>query len=206
MRVYIDPVATAEVDDSARLIALALRDDPVLYAYLPGEDDRVNRLTGFFGVMLRTGLLQNGAVDVARLAPGGDIIGVAAWEGPDRRHSLWADLKDLARQVRAGRVRHVPSFLAQLAAYEKARPKYPHWYLADIAVSDSARGLGVGSALLGHRLAAVDAQALPAYLEATAPANQRLYERFGFCRAATIETGGAKPVGMIRAGQQRPAR
>ncbi|MFJ3941743.1 GNAT family N-acetyltransferase [Streptomyces parvus] len=75
--------------------------------------------------------------------------------------------------------------LSQLVAYEKARPRYQHWYLIDIAVDGTARGLGIGSALLAHRLASIDAQAAPAYLEATAPANQRLYERFGFPLAPT---------------------
>ncbi|NYV72776.1 GNAT family N-acetyltransferase [Streptomyces sp. UH6] len=186
-------------------MALALQDDPVFNAYVPGERDRLNRLTRFFGSVLRSGPLRNGVVDVARSARGSDIVGVAAWEGPDRHHSSWSILKDLSHLVRASGVRHVPSFLTQLAAYDKARPRYPHWYLADIAVNDSARGLGVGSALLRFRLASIDEQALPVYLEATSPANQRLYERFGFCSTGSIETSGVASVGMIRPGQRHSA-
>ncbi|MFI6875728.1 GNAT family N-acetyltransferase [Streptomyces sp. NPDC050400] len=130
------------------------------------------------------------------------VVGVAAWEGPDRRHRLRGLLDEFSRQVRASGVRRAPSLLSQLVAYERARPSYQHWYLVDIAVDDAARGLGIGSALLAHRLASIDAQAAPAYLEATAPANQRLYERFGFRSAGPVRTNGATAVAMVRAGQR----
>ncbi|MFM9613954.1 GNAT family N-acetyltransferase [Streptomyces sp. V2] len=204
MTLHIGLASAAEVTACAGVIAEALRRDPVLYAFLPGEEDRIARLTALCATVLRTGPLLNGVIDVARAQPGGEIIGVAAWEGPDRRSSLWADLRELPRQIRAVGLGHVPSVLAQLRAYERARPKRPHWYLADIAVSDTARGLGVGSALLAYRLAAIDAQHLPSYLEATAQANQRLYERFGFRPTAPIETAGVAPMGMLRPADGHP--
>lgn len=203
MTVHIAPASATEVVVCARLIALALRDDPVLKAFVPGEHDRARRLTTFFVDVLKEGPLRTGVVDVARDAPEGNIVGVAAWEGPDRQHSVRGMLEEFSRQVRASGIRRAPSLLTQLTAYEKARPRYPHWYLADIAVNDAARGLGIGSALLAHRLTAIDAQAAPAYLEATAPANQRLYERFGFRSAGPIRKEGVTAVAMVRTGRQQ---
>ncbi|MEV5342990.1 GNAT family N-acetyltransferase [Streptomyces sp. NPDC052676] len=198
MTLHIGPASAGEAEACARIIAEALRHEPVMYAVVPGEHDRVGRLTMLLTGVLRTGPLLNGVVDVARAEPGGKILGVAAWEGPDRRSSRWATLRELPRQVRAIGIGHLPAVLAQLEAYRQARPKQPHWYLADIAVSDTARGLGVGSALLAHRLAAIDAQGLPSYLEATSPANQRLYQRFGFRPTAPIKTADVAPMGMLR--------
>ncbi|MEU1503144.1 GNAT family N-acetyltransferase [Streptomyces sp. NPDC005732] len=201
MTVHIAPASATEIEECAHLIALALRDDPVLKAFVPGERDRANRLTVFFCDALREGAFLTGVVDVARREPGGDIIGVAAWEGPGQRQRLRDLFGEFSRQVRASGINHAPNLLAQLVAYARARPRYPHWYLADIAVDGAARGLGIGSALLTHRLAEIDAQAAPAYLEATAPDNQRLYERFGFRSAGPIGKGSVTAVAMIRSPQ-----
>ncbi|HXV92985.1 MAG TPA: GNAT family N-acetyltransferase, partial [Pseudonocardia sp.] len=52
--------------------------------------------------------------------------------------------------------------------------------LAFLAVAPHRQGTGVGSRLLGARLAGLDAGGRPGYLEASSPRNQRLYHRFGF--------------------------
>jgi ribosomal protein S18 acetylase RimI-like enzyme len=85
------------------------------------------------------------------------------------------------------------------AAVGHQRPHEPHWYLATIGVSGSARGLGVGSALLESRLAVLDAAHQIAYLESSAPANRRLYVRHGFQQTTALdELTGTEAVGMRR--------
>lgn len=69
---------------------------------------------------------------------------------------------------------------------EAARPHTAHWYLYMIAVSPLARGAGVGSALLRHGLARVDAEGVAAHLESTTPASRRLYARHGFAQVAEL--------------------
>jgi len=80
------------------------------------------------------------------------------------------------------------------------RPAEPHWYLRDIAASPRARGRGVGSALLRHRLAVIDAGGRePVFLEATSAGSRRLYERFGFRAVGTVPTRpGEQSTAMIR--------
>lgn len=56
----------------------------------------------------------------------------------------------------------------------------PHFYLSLLATDPAQRGLGHGLRLLEDNLREVDAQGAPAYLEASNPANVRLYERHGF--------------------------
>ena len=63
-----------------------------------------------------------------------------------------------------------------------------------------ARGKGVGSALLAHRLRVVDHSANPlAFLESTTPASRRLYERFGFEAVGSVPTlPGQSSTAMVR--------
>ena len=56
----------------------------------------------------------------------------------------------------------------------------PHAYLPFIAVSPEAQDLGIGSALLQHKLNQLDLAGRPAYLEASNQRSMALYERHGF--------------------------
>jgi ribosomal protein S18 acetylase RimI-like enzyme len=186
-------VAMATADDvprCARLIAEAFLDDPVVHRIVPGAHDRLRRLTELFVAELRSGALPLGVIDVARTEPGGEIVGVAAWEGPHRAGAGWRGYAELPRYARAIGPRHLLAARSVLATLSRHRPADPHWYLGDIAVGGAARGLGVGSALLDYRLRGVDAQALPAYLEATTPSSRRLYERYGFRLLEPVDLGG----------------
>jgi GNAT superfamily N-acetyltransferase len=196
--VVVDPARPDEATACARLLAEVLGDDPVIRAMLPGDRDRVRRLTSVHAAQLRSGPLPAGTVDVARTAPGGPPVGVAVWHGPGDRGHARERLRHLPSLVRAIGLRHLPTAAAQSARYERHRPRRPHWYLEEIAVGPDARGLGVGSVLIRHRLAAVDAAGLPAYLEATTDASRRLYERFGFVATGLVPVEGPRPWAMLR--------
>jgi ribosomal protein S18 acetylase RimI-like enzyme len=72
----------------------------------------------------------------------------------------------------------------RMAAYH---PTEPHWYLPLIGVDPARQGRGLGSALLTHALALVDADRSVAYLESSNIKNVPLYERFGFEVLGVIE-------------------
>jgi ribosomal protein S18 acetylase RimI-like enzyme len=61
---------------------------------------------------------------------------------------------------------------------EKLHEQVPqeHWYLEFIGTSDSARGKGLGSALLEDGLS----HGVPTYLESSNPRNLGFYKRHGF--------------------------
>jgi ribosomal protein S18 acetylase RimI-like enzyme len=63
---------------------------------------------------------------------------------------------------------------------EAHHPQEPHWYLSMIGVDPARQGRGLGSALLAHALAMIDAEGLTAYLESSNPKNTPLYARHGF--------------------------
>lgn len=79
---------------------------------------------------------------------------------------------------------------ARLAAIAAAQtPPFPAgvWNLATLGVHPQAQGHGLGAALIGTALAAVDASqnAADTALETSDERNVRLYERAGFTRTAT---------------------
>ncbi|WP_329430630.1 GNAT family N-acetyltransferase [Streptosporangium sp. NBC_01495] len=79
----------------------------------------------------------------------------------------------------------LPDHLSRLRTFitltEQRHPNgRAHLHLVFPGVAPEARGRGLGGALLRERLAAADAEGVPAYLEASSPHSRPLYERHGF--------------------------
>lgn len=82
--------------------------------------------------------------------------------------------------------------LAELAGPDLARfeeldremdahhPGDPHWHLLFLAVRPDRWNQGLGSRLMNYTHARLDAENIPAYLEATSLQNRRLYQRHGY--------------------------
>lgn len=91
--------------------------------------------------------------------------------------------------------------MEQMASHH---PSEPHWYLPLIGVDPAHRNKGLGSALLSHALATCDRDGALAYLESTSQRNIPLYERHGFVRLASIQSGDSPPVvPMLRRPRRR---
>jgi GNAT superfamily N-acetyltransferase len=67
-----------------------------------------------------------------------------------------------------------------LEVLDDHHPKEACWYLAFMGVEPAAQGRGIGGQLLTAVLTQADRDGIPAYLEASSPENQRLYQRHGF--------------------------
>jgi GNAT superfamily N-acetyltransferase len=107
-------------------------------------------------------VLDSGTVLIAA-DDDGRLAGVSVWE-----------LVDAPAPATAAPPDDVASF------FERLYGEYAHWYLQQMVVTPAARGRGLGAAMLRHQLDRIDAGGLGAYLEASTPRNQRLYERHGF--------------------------
>ncbi len=183
------PATAADVPELAGVLAQAFTGDPMSAALLgrPATGpDAAARLRHLHAALLRSGPLRHGAVDVVRRAGGGPALGVAAWQSPGGGGSLRDEVREARAFVRALGARRLPEALRQQAVLARHRPRHPHWYLLEVGVADGARGLGVGSLLLGHRLAALDAEGQAAYLEASTPRSAALYARLGFVRLGPV--------------------
>jgi len=194
----IRPARPADLEDVTRVLAEAFAEDPVLAGFVPAGPRQLERLALLFAALLRSGPLPAGTVDVAVDARGG-ILGAAVWEAPGGI-ATHRTLRQAPTFFRALGVAGALRAAVRLRTLDRARPGLPHWRLAEVGVSATARGLGVGSALLAHGLARVDADRSAAYLESSTERNRALYRRNGFAELGPL-TGlaGARPVAMWRA-------
>lgn len=119
------------------------------------------------------------------------------------------------RWSRARTARAVPRMLVVALAAPRAMPRFAAlgeralgvlpddaWSLEVLGVRRGRQGGGAGSALVRHGLGLVDAEAAPAFLATSDPANATWYARFGFTvvdPAAELVPGGPTHVLMRRA-------
>jgi len=161
----------------AAVLARAFDDDP-LSLYLFGSPHR--RATGlrrFFSLQLRHTYLRHGEVWTTA-----DRAGAALWAPPTMPRPGLADLVRILPVVPTLSVwgRKAPDVAQLLAAYERARPTTPHFYLGTLGTDPDRQGRGVGSALLTVVLDRLDDEGLPAYLESSKQRNLAFYARYGF--------------------------
>ena len=134
------------------------------------------------GATIRACVHSGGAVYVAHGGSGDAVLGVAICGSPQKpKHSALTLLRSglWAAPVRLGipawrRRRALAPVLAAL------KPPGPCWYLNGIGVDPSAQRTGLGSALINQMLPRIDDDALPAFLDTSAPDNLGYYEQFGF--------------------------
>jgi ribosomal protein S18 acetylase RimI-like enzyme len=185
-------------------LAAAFHHDPVLSWLLPDESARAAGLRAHFEIETRHVVLPHGdgGSTFATLASDtddetGDVVGAALvlppgrWRTPLRvqaGHAL-----DYARVFR----RRLPRALGVLTALERRHPDGPHYYLPYIGVRPDAQRRGLGTALLRPVLDRCDREGVPAYLEASAPDNARLYRRLGFRTTQIVGPLGSPPLELM---------
>lgn len=200
MEIVVRAAGEHEVHAAATVLAEAFAEDPVLAEIRPARpgEDRVAVLGRLFGALIRAVPASGRAVDVAVIAD--RVVGAAFWQAPlPHRHGSRAFVRQVPTLVRVLGIGGGFRALAHLRRMDRARPDAPHWYLAEIGVSEDARGRGVGGLLLAHALDRLDRRRQGAYLESSTPSNRRLYRRHGFADGAPL-TGfsTAAPVSMWR--------
>jgi ribosomal protein S18 acetylase RimI-like enzyme len=171
-------IRRATPDDAAALtdvLARAFLDDPISTWLFADRAERERLHPAFFGPFL-TLVLEAGQVWTTD-----DLAGATLWLDVDPAES-GEDDGGLSAAIRAGigdrladRFAIIDDLMTRNHPHDRA-----HAYLPFIAVRPDAQDTGVGSALLRHRFVELDADRRPAYLEASSPRNQVLYERLGF--------------------------
>lgn len=171
------PLRRATRDDHDAIVRVLVRafDADPMANYLIRQDR--HRARGFelaFSTLLRHMTMPHGETWVAD-------GGVALWTPP----GAWevTMLRTLAMGpslIRATGLANVLKNGRAMGEVQKRHPRAPHFYLFAIGVDPDHQGRGIGSALLREVLVRCDEQRVGAYLEASTPANQRLYARHGF--------------------------
>jgi GNAT superfamily N-acetyltransferase len=180
----IAPVRPGEQPRCIGTLVSAFADDPVARWVFsePGRylDYFPRVLQSFAAVALRDGTAWE--VD--------GFSGTAVWLAPGQEPDEEGLASAVAEGVPGARQAEVFELLEQMA---ESHPRGPHWYLPFIGVEPARQGRGCGSALLSRMTRVCDQEGLPAYLEATRPANVALYRRHGF-----------RPLGVLQAGDSPP--
>jgi GNAT superfamily N-acetyltransferase len=172
-------VRRASADDVralGRALGRAFRDDPGFGHVLPLDGDRAERLEPFFATELRGLAMARWHVWTT-----GSAVGAAVWAPPDDwRVPVTQTIRETPTAVGTFG-RRLPVALWSRLRMERHHPrKPPHWYLAVMGVDPDWQGRGLGGALMRPVLDQLDADAMPAYLEASTPRSRALYERNGF--------------------------
>jgi ribosomal protein S18 acetylase RimI-like enzyme len=186
----------SRLGEASDVLARAFHDDPAWVWLIPDAEKRSRLLPWLFRVGFD--------VTAAEVwTTSGVVRGAARWLPPGRPPMrVGPTLKALVTTpFRLGSA--IAPFLAYGRAVEALRAEAmpgPHWYLAGIGVDPSARGRGVGAALLEPGLEAATRAALPAVLLTNNEENLPFYERHGFAVVRTDETpkGGPHAWAMVR--------
>jgi ribosomal protein S18 acetylase RimI-like enzyme len=169
--------ASAEdIPSLAEALARAFNDDPGFSHLLRDPGDRTERLRMFFDTELR-GI----GVPFGLAWTTDDVVGGAIWLPPDAwRVPVTTTLRELPPMASVFGRRLVLAFRSRLRMEGRHPRKPPHWYLAVMGVVPERQGRGLGTALMRPGLGILDAQRIPAYLEASTPRSRELYRRNGF--------------------------
>ncbi|WP_248963609.1 GNAT family N-acetyltransferase [Sphaerisporangium perillae] len=157
---------------AGELIADTFGSDAITRWLVPPVRDRLPIQRRFF-TMHVAHALDHG--DVYGIRESGALAGVAVW--------FTAPFPEIPGQEEA-----IASFAGEHAErygvlgqqMDKLHPHEPHHYLAFIALARGKTGRGLGSLLLEEHHGRLDAQEMPAYLEASSEASRRLYLRHGY--------------------------
>jgi ribosomal protein S18 acetylase RimI-like enzyme len=176
----IRAVAPAEAEEAWQTLTLAFSTDPCTRYIWPAP---AAFLAGY-PRMLRA--VAGARLERGRVFATADFSAAALWLPPgvgpdsDAIEVLIGETVSPERQVVAAQVGEL---------MDGFHPDAPHWYLSMIGVDPARQGRGLGSALLKHTLAHLDADGAIAYLESSNPKNTPLYERFGFSVMGQIQPG-----------------
>jgi ribosomal protein S18 acetylase RimI-like enzyme len=193
--IQVELALPADRAPSARVLADAFFDDPVMVWLVPDDEIRRDHSIGSFGSAFDSAV-EHGHVRVARRGQG--VAGVAVWYPPGKGSAAGGaeprDADDADTATRSSASSPSPSVDVTAGrgavigrAMAEHHPREPHYYLQAIGVRPGDQGLGIGSSLIAPVTAVCDEEAVGAYLEATTDHSRRLYERHGFEVSGLIE-------------------
>ncbi|GAA0382337.1 N-acetyltransferase [Acrocarpospora corrugata] len=154
------------------VIADTFRMDAISTWMIPRVEDRPPIQRAFF-TLHAAHALEHG--DVYGIYESGELAGVAVWFT-----APFPDIPGHDEAVASFAGEHAGRFGILGEQMEKLHPHEPHHYLAFIALVNGRMGRGLGSRLLREHHQRLDAEGMPAYLEASSEASRRLYLRHGY--------------------------
>lgn len=208
MAIRIEVASRRDLPEVAALLATSMENDAIFLDVIPPRERRHEAMLGFFEAYVLTYAGPERAIDIAR-RDDGVIVGAATWAyNRVGRDSRFGEQLTLApRYLRAlGPLGVIPPYRVQ-KVLERHRPLDTHWFLSAVGVIGAERDAGIGTELVGSRLAAIDDAYEDVYVESSTVHDRRFFERLGFIPGAVIQgLDHARPVGMFRPPARRRRR
>lgn len=188
-----------ELNVASRVLTEAFVDEDGLNYWLKqgGAKTRARRI--FFDAAVRDVVHADRQLHIAEAD--GAPLGAAIWLKPGDKAFDLPPLRELMLTPLLFRVAGLEGMRKATALGRRLtalHPTIPHAHLVFLGVSPEAQGRGVGSAMLKHALAPLDASGTAAYLEATSERNIALYERHGFVVSGEFKLPGLHMRTMFR--------
>jgi GNAT superfamily N-acetyltransferase len=177
--VTIERAGSARAEEVTAILSEGFMDDPVCAHLFPDDAERERQHRIFFGPFVDM-TLEEGEIYVTE-----DGAAASLWLPVDvASHAEQPDLRKLYEPLLGGECAEKIKEID-----DRSTANHPldrnHYYLTFIVVRPGHHGTGVGTALLRDRLAWLDEQHMPAYLEASSTRSTPLYARHGFVRTDT---------------------
>lgn len=167
----------SEIPRVVEILADSFYSDPTWSWAFPDPQLRLAQLTRWWDLYLQGARVQDDTVWISE-----NLESASVWFPPNaseftpEQEALVEPLFiELVGEEQADRIMQL------MQGFEEMRPSdAPHYYLSLLGTHADHRGRGIGFSLLADNLAWVDSKNMPAYLEASNPANVALYRRYGF--------------------------
>ncbi|MEW9532581.1 GNAT family N-acetyltransferase [Microbispora sp. NPDC049125] len=168
------PEITRITDAAAagEIIADTFSPDAITSWLIPPVEDRLPIQRRFFTIHAEHAL-DHGLIYGIHEA--GELAGVAVWFV-----APFPEIPGLEEQIASFAGEYAGRMAILGEQMDKIHPHEPHHYLAFIALVRGRTGRGLGSMLLEEHHRRLDAEGMPAYLEASSEASRRLYLRHGY--------------------------
>lgn len=161
-----------DIDHVADLVADSFDHIDVIHFLVPDPDRRRPVTRDWYRLYVAHAIGGAGQVVVTA-----DGAGAAVWFDRTDEAGEPEDYDKRLADLAGG---HLGQFQHLDRQMEANHPTDPHWHLLFLAVHPDRWSQGLGSALMNHTHARLDAQGIPAYLEATSEQNRKLYRRHGY--------------------------
>lgn len=157
------------------LIATSFADLDVARWLVDDRAERIRALAGQFSILVEHACAYGTVYTVA--GPDGQTIAAAVWLDYTQTVPEPAGYEEKLIAITGD---HLDRFRALDEAFAAHHPERPHQHLAFLATLPRYRSRGIGTVLMDHHHARLDASGTAAYLEASSARTRDLYTRNGY--------------------------
>jgi GNAT superfamily N-acetyltransferase len=183
----VRPATRADAAATGATLSRAFFDDPVMRWAVP-DDQRRRRVLPDVFALYAAAILPHEASYLA------DGLAAALWVPPGELPVADSQAEEFSRRLEDALGVDADRMFEIVALLDEQHPHGAFYHLQLLGVVPERQGRGVGSAMLAVVLDRCDRAGLATYLEATSPANRRLYERHGFHAVGEVAPLGGPPL------------